>query len=68
MEKRIRISDRIPDTAICFWREGVQWCCAFGDFISEQQSPIGYGETFDAAMEALRIDQQGRGQGIRPTP
>lgn len=46
----------IPDTALCFFRDGNKWCCVFGDFINLQESPAGFGDTFDEALDGLKKD------------
>lgn len=43
----------IPFDAACFFKDGDAWCCVRGDFIDLQQSPAGFGETMDAALNSL---------------
>jgi hypothetical protein len=43
----------IPAQAICFFRDGDQWCAVHGDFVSLQESNAGFGATFDEAMRDL---------------
>lgn len=43
----------IPHDAICVFRDGNQWVAVFGDFKNLQESPSGYEDTFDMAIEAL---------------
>jgi len=43
----------IPHSAICFYRDGNKWCAVYGDFINIQESPIGFGDTFEEAMSEL---------------
>ena len=50
----------IPDAAVCFFKDGDKWCCVLGDFISLQDSPAGFGETFEEALEGLRKAEYGR--------
>lgn len=45
----------IPDTAVCFWRKGDTWLCAFKDFAPGD--PIGVGTTFDVALEVLEAQR-----------
>ena len=41
----------IPDSALCFFDNGRDgWACAKGDFISQTESPIGFGSSFDRAL------------------
>jgi hypothetical protein len=44
----------IPHEAVCFFKDGDQWCCVFGDFVNLQESVAGFGSTFDAALENLK--------------
>lgn len=44
----------IPANALCFFQDGDQWCCVYGDFKDLQWSPAGFGKTFEDAMESLR--------------
>lgn len=44
----------VPSSAVCFFKDGNQWCCVFGDFINLQESPAGFGESFDAALKDLQ--------------
>jgi hypothetical protein len=44
----------IPHSALCFFRDGNQWCCVFGDFVNLQESPAGFGETFEDALADLQ--------------
>lgn len=50
----------IPHNALCFFRDGDQWCCVFGDFINLQESPAGFGETFSSAMADLMASYKAR--------
>lgn len=45
---------KIPDSAVCFFKDGDDWCCVFGDFINLQESFAGFGKTFDDALSDLR--------------
>ena len=45
----------IPDHAVCFFMDGDKWCCVHGDFANLQESPAGFGDTFDAALTDLQI-------------
>ena len=40
----------IPDSAVCFFMDGDKWCCVNGDFVNLQDSPAGFGSTFDEAF------------------
>lgn len=44
----------IPDSALCFFKDGDVWCCVNADFINPQESPAGFGKTFDDALVALQ--------------
>lgn len=48
----------IPDHAVCFFRDGNKWCCVNGDFVNIQESPAGFGDTFDAALADLEVTIQ----------
>ncbi len=48
----------IPHNAICFFPDGSQWCCVFGNFNSIQDSPVGFGDSFDSALENLRAQSR----------
>ena len=43
----------IPASAICYFMDGDQWCCVFGDFINLQESPAGFGNTQIEALKDL---------------
>lgn len=45
----------IPDHALCFFMDGNKWCCVNGDFVNVQESPCGFGDTFDAALADLQV-------------
>ena len=45
--------EMIPHNAICFFRDGDNWCCVLGDFINLQESPAGFGDTFNEALADL---------------
>lgn len=42
----------LPDAA-CFFKDGNAWCCVRGDFTNLQESPAGFGETMEAALNHL---------------
>jgi hypothetical protein len=44
----------IPHHAVCFFRDGDKWCAVFGDFVNMQESPAGFGETFEDALNELQ--------------
>ena len=44
----------IPKDALCFIRDGSQWCCFWGDSVNLQESNAGFGDTQDLASLALR--------------
>ncbi len=44
----------IPDSSICFFKDGDHWCCVNGDFINLQESPAGFGKTFEEAFTAFQ--------------
>ena len=45
----------IPTSAICFFRDGGQWCCTGPDFTNLQESPVGFGETLHDAWSAYDL-------------
>lgn len=44
----------VPESAVCFFKDGNQWCCVFGDFDNLQESPAGFGDTFEQALNRLQ--------------
>ena len=44
----------IPTNAICLFMDGNKTCAVFGDFVNLQESPAGFGDNFEEAIEALR--------------
>lgn len=40
----------IPHNALCFFKDGDKWCVVNGDFKNLQESPAGFGATFDEAL------------------
>lgn len=48
----------IPHNAACFFRDGNMWACVFGDFINLQESPAGFGESFDTALIDLQSNHE----------
>lgn len=46
----------IPDAAVCFFKDGSKWCAVHGDFINLQESPHGFGDTFEEALGSLQRD------------
>jgi|GEM_PF-4317576 len=48
----------IPAHALCYFKDGDQWCCVFGDFINLQESPAGFGNTQSDALVDLTIQWQ----------
>lgn len=46
----------IPAEAVCFFRDGDRWCCVHGDFLNLQQSPAGFGYSFDEALADLKAN------------
>lgn len=51
----------IPDSAVCVFRDGNKWCCVRGDFINLQESPAGFGNTFEEALDKLDAGEVQRG-------
>lgn len=47
-------NSNIPSDAICFFKDGDQWCCVFGNFINLQESPAGFGDDITDAMKSLQ--------------
>lgn len=43
----------IPAHAVCFYKDGNMWCCVNGDFKNLQESPAGFGASFDEALNDL---------------
>lgn len=50
-EERTQISDSIPEHALCYWKDGGQWVCAFRDYAKGE--PFGIGVTFEEAFKNL---------------
>jgi len=45
----------IPDEALCFFNGGTEeWACVNGDFISQAESPIGFGSNFEEALDDFK--------------
>ena len=44
----------LPESAICFFRDGSKMCCVYGDFQNLQVSPAGFGGNFDEALKDLQ--------------
>lgn len=44
----------VPASALCYFKEGDKFQCVFGDFINLQESPAGFGDTYDEAFEDLK--------------
>jgi len=44
----------LPAEAVCFYKDGDSWCCVHGDFINLQESPAGFGDTFETALINLK--------------
>lgn len=44
----------VPANALCFFRDGDQWCCVWGDFVNLQESNAGFGATREIASLDLR--------------
>jgi hypothetical protein len=49
-----KVKSGVPDKALCYWKDGDQWCCTHADFKNAQESPAGFGETFDEALADLQ--------------
>lgn len=43
----------IPSYATCFFKDGNQWCCVFGDFINLQESLSGFGPSWEDSLSDL---------------
>ena len=43
----------IPDSAVCIFMDGKDFCCVLGSFVDLQESPAGFGETPEAAFGDL---------------
>lgn len=43
----------LPESALCFFKDGDQWCCVNADFKNLQESPAGFGDTFGDALDHL---------------
>jgi hypothetical protein len=48
----------IPHEAVCFFKDGNMWCCVHGDFVNLQESPAGFGKTFEEALANLKTDSR----------
>lgn len=55
----------VPLEAICFWRDGEQWCCAMGDWSEEGVAPLGRGETREEAERDLIEAIEGQADELR---
>ena len=69
LEKNPIATPSIPDHAVCFFKDGDQWCCVGGDFINLQESPAGFGDTFDQALDHLQsqmISKTGDPRAVSP--
>lgn len=49
----------IPHNAMCFFQDGGKKCAVFGDFINLQESPFGFGDSFDEAFAGLQKAKAG---------
>lgn len=58
--QRLRDARSIPASALCFFRDGDKWCCVNGDFDNLQESPAGFGDTFEEALANLATERAGR--------
>lgn len=60
---RVEVAERdasgIPHNAVCFYKDGNAWCCVFGDFVNLQESPAGFGDSFDTALTNLKENASG---------
>lgn len=52
----------IPHYALCFFKDGDKWCAVFGDFNNLQESPAGFGDTFDEALNELQAAKKAASQ------
>lgn len=52
----------IPDNALCFFKDGDQWVCVFGDFVDLQMSPAGFGDTYEEALRDLERQNEAKPQ------
>lgn len=50
----------IPHSAVCLFQDGNRWCAVYGDFRNLQDSPAGFGETFDQAVDSLASEFSSR--------
>jgi len=51
MYKKGKNESGIPDDALCFFNGGTdEIACVNGDFISQAESPIGFGSNFEEAL------------------
>lgn len=48
-----KLKSGIPANALCYFHDGDMICCVFGDFINLQESPAGFGKTYDEAFADL---------------
>lgn len=49
-----KVKSGVPHDALCFFRDGARWCCVNGDFVNLQESPAGFGDNIEQAMEDLQ--------------
>jgi hypothetical protein len=53
-ETQPKTCTNIPHNAVCFFKDGDKLCAVFTDFINLQESPAGFGDDFNEAMENLK--------------
>lgn len=44
----------VPNEACCFFEDGDKWCAVHGDFQNLEESPAGFGDTFEEALDQLQ--------------
>lgn len=50
----------VPAKALCLFKDGNQWCATYADFINLQESPAGFGETWEEAARGLQSAEEDR--------
>ena len=44
----------VPDHAICLFQDGNMWCATYATFVNLQESPAGFGSTWEDAVTQLK--------------
>lgn len=64
----------VPNKALCLFKDGNQWCATYADFTNLQESPAGFGGTWEEAATGLQLaadaelDQREQAQKLPASP